>query len=493
MDHRSDHLLVLIHGLWGNVSHFDYVCRAIDQYYTFDDIAPQVTADNDASTTEPAGSPSSDSSNDVKPQKQLSDEEIRRRIESLCESGKLAKNSKYRKPYVLVTRSNEGYLTYDGIDMCGEKVALEIEQALDNYERQGIRINKISITGYSLGGLMARYAIGLLYQRGIFKKVTPVNFTTFCTPHIGVRAPGKGLPTTIFNTCIPRTFSATGRQLFQIDKFSTFDRPLMSLLADKSSIFYHALLLFSNHALYANIVNDRRTSWFTAGISHTDPFVDLHNVSVNYLPGYEPTLVDVTNPISPILRGQDPDMNLVSGTSGLRAGVSVLPAFFMTLLNLFIISPIYVLAYLISAAIQTFYSSRRLREFHSKRKGRYGMDEFRFLNIDEQIEDVVDTVLGDFIPYSMSHSHVDELMSEDNSLAGTFDEKNYYHVPPLEITDLQSKMIQSLNTVPWKKFPVHITKTKAAHAAVIVRHMDWKGMEEGEVVIRHWLSEVLVM
>lgn len=252
-------------------------------------------------------------------------------------------------------------------------------------------------------------------------------------------------------------------------------------------------MLFSNHALYANIVNDRRTSWFTAGISHTDVFLDLRNISLNYLPGYEPTLIDVSNPISPILHTQDPEMRLMSGVSGLRAGVSILPTLFMAIINIFLISPFYVLAYFISAAIQTFYSSRRLREFHSNRKGRYGMDEFRLLHIDEQIEDVVDTVLGDFIPYSMSHAHVDDIMSDNQTTAGTFDEKNYYHVPPLEITDLQAKMIQSLNSVPWKKFPVHITKTKAAHAAVIVRHLDWKGMEEGQVVIRHWLSEVLHM
>lgn len=56
-------------------------------------------------------------------------------------------------------------------------------------------------TGYSLGGLIARYAVGRMEQEGIF--VSPdapstsgrfeaVNFTTIATPHLGAwRAPPK--------------------------------------------------------------------------------------------------------------------------------------------------------------------------------------------------------------------------------------------------------------------------------------------------------------
>ncbi|KAK9363869.1 putative serine esterase-domain-containing protein [Lipomyces starkeyi] len=503
MEQHSDHLLVLVHGLWGNASHFDYIIRAIDQFYTCDDLALNWTAKDEYVEDDDEHAAQSDHEKDVFA--------IAEKVKGLRESGKLAKNSKYRKPYVLVTRSNEGYLTYDGIDMCGEKVADEIEQALDTYERQNIPINKISVVGYSLGGLMARYAIGIMYQKGIFKKITPVNFTTFCTPHVGVRAPGKDLPTTLFNTLVPRTISATGRQLFMLDKFSTSSMPLMCFLADKSSIFYHALSLFPNRALYANIANDRRTSWFTAAISHTDPFLDLHNVVLNPLPGYGPTILDVSHPVTRkslsemqqdlTYSAYDPLSDVSGGgrAVGVRARaqqLTILPGLcksvIIMIVNLFFISPVWVLAFLISGTIQTFYSSRRLREFHTKKKGRYGLDEFRLLRLDEQLEDVVDTVLGDLIPYGISHSLVDNLVCESDEDSDSEEKRlRHYHLPPLDLTEDQNKMIRSLNSLEWRKFPVQITKTKAAHAAIIVRHMDWKGMEEGEVVICHWLNEIL--
>lgn len=284
------------------------------------------------------------------------------------------------------------------------------------------------------------------------------------------------------------------------DQFSLSNSPLICILADKKSIFYHALSLFPHKALYANIVNDRRTSWFTSAISATDPFLDLHHFTTNCLPGYENTILDVANPVT---RKRYDDDFQSSDMAGLHSPIEraiaksvdrgmkaqarylvVLPQLLMTLVNMLIVSPIWVLAYLISACIQTFNSSRRLREFHSNKKGRYGMDEFRLLRLDEQFEDVVDTVLGDFVPYGITHSlDLDSEESEDN--------ENGYVPPPLALSEYQLRMIKSLNALEWSKFPVHITKTKAAHAAVIVRHMDWKGMEEGQVVISHWLNEVL--
>ncbi|KAK9454624.1 putative serine esterase-domain-containing protein [Dipodascopsis uninucleata] len=406
------------------------------------------------------------------------------------------RNLRHSKPHILVCRSNEGYLTYDGIDMCGEKVADEIEQALDSYERQNIPITKISIVGYSLGGLMARYAIGILYQKGIFKKITPVNFTTFCTPHVGVRALGKDIPTTLFNALVPRTISVTGRQLFLIDQFSTSQVPLICFLADKSSIFFHALSLFPYRSLYANIVNDRRTAWFTSAISATDPFLDLHSVNLNSLPGYAPTILDVRNPVTrKSLEDYSKDSSYASNDnmadgSGIRIQakkLTILPKLFMMLINAVFISPLWVLAFLISASIQTFYSSRRLREFHSMKKGRYGMDEFRLLRLDEQAEDVVDTVLGDFAPYGLNHTMVSEFVNSSEEEPGF---KAQYRPLLLDLTEDQLQIIRNMNSLKFEKFPVHITKTKAAHAAVIRRHMNTKGLEEGEIVINHWLNEV---
>ena len=68
---------------------------------------------------------------------------------------------------ILVAKRNAGSFTYDGIELGGERGCNEIEEELQAVESEGGKIKKISIAGYSLGGLVARYAIGLLYARGV--------------------------------------------------------------------------------------------------------------------------------------------------------------------------------------------------------------------------------------------------------------------------------------------------------------------------------------
>lgn len=78
---------------------------------------------------------------------------------------------------ILVTKSNSRNFTYDGIEIGGERVFAEIEAVLLAAERgtDGAQpISKISVVGYSLGGLVARYAVGLLYLKGWFEKIEAV-------------------------------------------------------------------------------------------------------------------------------------------------------------------------------------------------------------------------------------------------------------------------------------------------------------------------------
>jgi hypothetical protein len=75
------------------------------------------------------------------------------------------------KVYILVAKRNSGSFTYDGIECGGERVCLEIEEELEVIQSKGGHIKKLSIVGYSLGGLVARYAIGLLYARGVLDTV----------------------------------------------------------------------------------------------------------------------------------------------------------------------------------------------------------------------------------------------------------------------------------------------------------------------------------
>jgi hypothetical protein len=57
----------------------------------------------------------------------------------------------------------------------------------------------------------------------------------------------------------------SGRQLFAIDSFRDTGRPLLSVLADANSIFIQGLAQFQHRSLYANVVNDRTVTYYTAG------------------------------------------------------------------------------------------------------------------------------------------------------------------------------------------------------------------------------------
>ena len=76
--------------------------------------------------------------------------------------------------HILVAKRNSGSFTYDGVELGGERVCQEIEEELEKLAQAGHMIKKLSVVGYSLGGLVVRYAVGLLYSRGVFDKLEPV-------------------------------------------------------------------------------------------------------------------------------------------------------------------------------------------------------------------------------------------------------------------------------------------------------------------------------
>jgi Putative serine esterase (DUF676) len=76
--------------------------------------------------------------------------------------------------HILVAKRNSGYSTLDGIETGGERVCQEIEEEIERLSREGQVIKRLSIVGYSLGGLVARYAIGLLFSKKVFDNIEPV-------------------------------------------------------------------------------------------------------------------------------------------------------------------------------------------------------------------------------------------------------------------------------------------------------------------------------
>ena len=105
------HLIILVHGVWGNSSHLAYVEKQIhENIHSYD--------------------------------------------------GTILHTHK--------TGSHLGYLTYDGIDVNGKRISDEVwEQTKLIEQEKGGKVTKFSVVGYSLGGLISRYCIDILVVKVI--------------------------------------------------------------------------------------------------------------------------------------------------------------------------------------------------------------------------------------------------------------------------------------------------------------------------------------
>lgn len=448
---EAQHLCVLVHGLWGNPNHLEVVAQSLREKH---------------------------------PEENL---------------------------HILVAKRNSGSFTYDGIELGGERVCQEIEEEIDKLAKKGQEIRKISFVGYSLGGLVARYAVGLLESKGFFEKIKPVNFTAFASPFLGVRTPLRGWHNHIWNVLGARTLSASGRQLFTIDKFRDTGKPLLEVLATPESIFIKGLAKFERRTLYSNIVNDRSAVYYTTGISRTDPFTNPDTVQIKYVKGYEDVIVDLTAPIAPSDPEESESTFYGRFIRSSQTTVGRLP-FFLAMV-LFI--PFGVIAFLINSAVQSLRSGRRIRLHESGlagiQPGNYRVP-LLITGMREAVEDVYENLNS-----AQSHEYlvagteeethhepgspvIDRAQKERhaNQLDGVTNEDNeksdsrQLDIPTLALAPYQFRMIQTLDSLGWRKYPVYIHKARHSHAAIIVR-IDKPSLQEGRIVLRHWLDEEFIL
>ena len=428
---QADHLCVLVHGLWGNPVHLKYLEDTLKEAHEGEGL------------------------------------------------------------HILIPKSNSNNWTYDGIEVGGERITNEIEQTIKELEHGGAKVRKISVVGYSLGGLVARYAIGLLYKAGTFENIEPVNFTTFATPHLGVRAPKRGFGTSIWNKLGGRTLSTSGQQMFLIDEFRKSGRPLLSILADENSIFMKGLALFKNKSLYANIINDRSVPYYTAGISRTDPFVDLEQVQVHYAEGQkdDPVILSPEHPVSkrkPRRKSELMKMSFYQRYAVSEETRKSLPFYAL----FFALMPIAFPTFLINSAIQTYRSAQRVK-LHEAGQAGISLGRYRIPLLEEAqhaqeraFERVATNQSAEYLP-TPPPERSDDLPSKRPALQRSQTNRDPLGFPILALTDDQFRMIENLDGVGFEKFPVYIQKHRHTHAAIVVR-TEKAGFEEGKAVVRHW-------
>ncbi|KKA27928.1 hypothetical protein TD95_001188 [Thielaviopsis punctulata] len=419
-DLQAEHLCVLVHGLWGNPSHMVSIADFLRSKHP--------------------------------------DDKLR----------------------ILVAKANTGRFTYDGIDRGGERVCAEIEAEVQRIREAGGNVRRFSLVGYSLGGLIIRYTAGLLQANGFLDTVECMNFVTFASPHLGSRTPSKGIHSDIWNGLGARVLSISGRQLFTIDDFRGTGKPLLSVLADRSSVFVAGLKRFKKRVLYSNIANDRTAVFYTTCISRTDPYVDMERIAPRFVPGYGRVVLDPVMPFDPTPVTPVPKPLSVRAARILRLA----PIF----AGLALIIPVGVVVFLVAAAYHTLLSSKRIR-LYELGQGGVTLDKYRpALWIEEmrsEVDHVYDTLSG-----AQGESYLESEGSADES-SGLMHHKRRNSSPvhpTLALSPEQFKMIDAMDEVGWTKYPVWIRNDMHTHAAIIVR-FDKPSFEEGKMVLSHFVEE----
>ncbi|KAK9665714.1 hypothetical protein RND81_14G130500 [Saponaria officinalis] len=183
------------------------------------------------------------------------------------------------KVFVHCSERNGAKLTLDGVDVMAQRLAAEVQEII----KLKPTLRKISFVAHSVGGLVARYAIGILYQPpdgdsentgGTIGGLEAVNFITVATPHLGSRG-NKQVPFLFGFTTIEKVaslvihwiFRRTGRHLFLTDR-DDGKPPLLKRMVDDSSEyrFLSALRAFKRRIAYSNVGYDHIVGWRTSCI-----------------------------------------------------------------------------------------------------------------------------------------------------------------------------------------------------------------------------------
>eukprot|EP01057_Protomagalhaensia_wolfi_P004310 Protomagalhaensia_wolfi_Nauph_80__4309@NODE_43_length_4308_cov_97_382759_g35_i0_p2_GENE_NODE_43_length_4308_cov_97_382759_g35_i0NODE_43_length_4308_cov_97_382759_g35_i0_p2_ORF_typecomplete_len416_score61_36DUF676/PF05057_14/3_3e30PGAP1/PF07819_13/2_8e09Abhydrolase_6/PF12697_7/1_4e08Palm_thioest/PF02089_15/7e08DLH/PF01738_18/1_4e05Lipase_2/PF01674_18/2e05DUF915/PF06028_11/20DUF915/PF06028_11/0_0077Hydrolase_4/PF12146_8/0_00087Hydrolase_4/PF12146_8/2e02Abhydrolase_1/PF00561_20/0_00017Peptidase_S9/ len=391
------HLLVFVHGLWGNPSHFKQMAALIS-----------------------------------------------------AESPNLR---------LLGSASSAGGWSHDGADIAGERVLAEVEAEIRRLEKtEGVEVTKISLVGWSWGGLVARYVVGLLYATDRFVKLCPVNFTTFATPHLGLRSARKSPYHTAYHLGGAAALSRSGHQLFLYDHFRNTGRCLLDIMADPQSIFMKGLACFHHRSLYANIKNDRASPWFTSYVTNVDPFAHLKTVVLHEEPGYGGTILLADPPATPA----DTKIPVPNYGRQLKRGPKYL--YRMAL------APLVAAVYTTNAVVQNYASVRRVRRH---KEDSMVLD---WLTAEPERKQSSSTAAS---------THLDSDRDEVENDA--FPETPFKYI---KLTASQMKMIQGFHTVAWDKHPVHIRTDPHSHAIMIIKE-DQRKFAEGHIVCRHWIDHFI--
>ncbi len=428
-EHVKVHLVVFVHGLWGQAQHLAFVARSLAQAHG-GLLLQELESPKDADKKKKKVKSAKKQKKEAEQKKKEDDamEELLSKMPKRAE-GEEEEEGREHKLVVLNTVSNAWVNTYDGVDLCAERVAREIKMAVKRIRSvkpastgqggdedkkdvelaqhlfpsaststsNGAEITKFSIVGYSLGGLIARYVVGLLHAQSFFSSkkssssttpIRPCSFYTFATPHVGM-PPAQSAFGHLASFIGGRTLSRSGRQLYNLD---TDDwgwdgegegasegngngngegkgrrkRGLIEAMSDPSGIFHRALAQFEHVVIYANGINDVTVPFQTGAFEYDDPFL-LKGTDVQLAEAYEHLVESYAPPRE--VHAHDGAL-----LTRLRAGFTVpfllkpsrypfrFPLNYLAVISIPVVLPLFIGVFLVRSAGQTRASARRIRE-----------------------------------------------------------------------------------------------------------------------------------
>lgn len=159
--------------------------------------------------------------------------------------------------------------THDGIEVGGKRLAADIRRVVSEHSS----LSRISMAGFSLGGMYARYAAGVLYDEATstIAGLSPQTFVTVASPNLGVRRFGvyRFIPQPLFGAA-KFLLGQTGDDIVLNDDREELIAVSMSKDSNPLGLpFISALKSFSKRFLYGNMRQDFMVNWGTSVLDST--------------------------------------------------------------------------------------------------------------------------------------------------------------------------------------------------------------------------------
>jgi hypothetical protein len=168
---------------------------------------------------------------------------------------------------VVISNVNDFRLSRQGTKCCGNRLAQFVQNIIS---KSPTTYKKISFVSHSFGGIIVRYAIGVLYTQKVFDIIQPILYVSIASPHVGVTTSNK-----FIKLCASHMCGQTGKELMLLDS-----NKILETLSDPTKCFVIALALFKKRIAYGNASKDFQVPFETACIYPFKVFKQSNSTSI---------------------------------------------------------------------------------------------------------------------------------------------------------------------------------------------------------------------